>query len=134
MAAGDDRALPEHDAVGLVVFPLAALGGGMAVLWVLVTALKALAAASSFAWAAGRGELGRAVQPVAAAAKRALETGLLGGPISALKVGLTEVLLAALLVVAVGAWRTAARAAARAGASAGAAARAREGAEDAKRK
>lgn len=116
--------------MGLVVYPLAALGGGMAVLWVLVTTLKALAAASSFAWAAGRGELGRAVQPVAAAAKRALETGLLGGPISALKVGLAELLLAALLVVAVGFWRTAARAAR----TSSGAARQREGGTDDKRK
>jgi hypothetical protein len=100
--------LPEElDATSLIAGPFAALAGSLVLVFLFGNVAKLIAIASTSAWANGKGEAGRAVQPLAAYAKKALEATM--GPISSLKFGPSEVLLGAILIVLVGMWRTQAR-------------------------
>lgn len=98
---------PEADAVSLLIFPLAAMGGAAVVLMIAGNLLKLIASASIPSWATGKGELGKTIQPAAAFFKRHFEQSVM--PISSYKVSLEHILLTAILITMVGIWRNTSR-------------------------
>lgn len=99
---------PEADAVTLILLPLAVMLGALVSMILTNNVLKLVNLASTSAWAAGKGELGRAVQPLAKFVKAQLEGAV--GPLGSVKLSLDHVLLCALLIVGVGVWRNSSRA------------------------